>query len=166
MNIVSMKRAQRAAARLCIRLAVTFMVLTATAACGDRGPASARDDDGPRVLELNADTVKLPDSVRVATIRIDRTKRDEFEPGAISVRVGDVVRFISSDAGSHAIAFDGDAMAPEARAFLEKTGQLRSPPFLAAESRWVMTFADAPSGEYPFRCPTHGVQGRITVASR
>ena len=77
-----------------------------------------------------------------------------------------MVRFISSDAGSHAIAFDGDAMSPDARAFLERTGQLRSPPLLAAESRWVMSFEGAPPGDYPFRCPTHGVRGSIIVNAR
>jgi plastocyanin len=144
-----------------IALALVLMV----AACGDRGPGGSRDR-GPRVLELNADTVRLPDSVRVATVRIDRTKRDEFEPGNTTVRVSDVVRFISSDAGSHAVAFDGDAMSPDARAFLERTGQLRSPPLLTAESRWVMSFEGAPPGDYPFRCPTHGVRGTITVTAR
>ena len=145
--------------------AMAIALVLAASGCGDGGPGGSRDR-GPRVLELNADTVRLPDSVRVATVRIDRTKRDEFEPGTTTIRVSDVVRFISSDAGSHAIAFDGDAMSPDTREFLERTGQLRSPPLLTAESRWVMSFEGAPPGEYPFRCPTHGVRGSITVNAR
>lgn len=110
--------------------------------------------------------MKLPDSVHVATVRIDRAKAAELVPATSSVRTGDLLRFISSDAGGHAIAFDGDAMSSEARAFLDRTGQMRSPPFSGGGSTWLVTFAGAPPGSYPYRCPTHGVQGTIVVTAR
>ncbi len=158
-----------APARPLLRLVGAFVlaVILPLTACDRGGPGGARSDEkGPRVLELSGDTVKLPDSVHVATVRIDRTKLAELEPPASTVRTGDLLRFISQDAGAHAIAFDGEAMTAEARAFMEKAGQLRSPPFMAEGSTWVISFKDAPAGSYPYRCPTHGVQGTITVTTR
>jgi plastocyanin len=153
-----------------LRLAGAFVlaaVLLPSAACDKSGPGGARNDEkGPRVLELAGDTVKLPDSVHVATVRIDRTKLAELEPATSTVRTGDLLRFMAQDAGAHAIAFDGSALSADARAFMERTGQLRSPPFMAEGSTWVVSFKDAPPGTYPYRCPTHGAQGAITVTAR
>jgi plastocyanin len=157
-----------APARPLLRLAGAFtcvVVLGLTAGC-DRSGSSRADEKGPRVLELSGDTLKVPDSVRVATVRIDRTKLAELEPAQSTVRTGDLLRFIAQDAGAHAIAFDGDDMSDEARVFMERTGQLRSPPFMAEGSTWVVSFKDAPTGSYPYRCPTHGIQGVITVSAR
>jgi plastocyanin len=136
-------------------------------ACDKGGGKDGRTDDkGPRVLELGGDTVDVPDSVRVATVRIARTRVAEMDPAQASVRTGDLLRFMAEDAGAHAIAFDGEGMTPEARAFMEQAGQLRSPPFMAKGSTWVVSFANAPAGSYPFRCPTHGARGVITVTAR
>ena len=151
-----------------MRLAGAFVVVALVSSTGCKGgsDAPARSEKGPREIALSSDTVKLPDSVHVATVRIDRTKSDELEPAASTVRTGDLLRFIASDAGSHAIAFDGEGLSGEARGFLEKTGQMRSPPFMATGSTWVVSFKDAPPGRYAYRCPTHGVQGVITVTQR
>jgi plastocyanin len=157
-----------APARPFLRLAgaVVLALALPLAACDSGNGFAGGDEKGPRVLELAGDTLQVPDSVRVATVRIDRSRLDELDPAESTIRTGDLLRFIAQDAGTHAIAFDGDAMTDEARAFLQKTGQLRSPPFLQKGSTWVMSFKDAPVGRYPYRCPTHGVQGVINVVSR
>lgn len=148
-------------------VAVVVGVLGLTTACDRPKAGAARSDEkGPRELQLSNDTLQIPDSIHVATIRIDRTKAAELEPATVTVRAGDLLRFISNDAGAHAIAFDGEGMGADARAFLEKSGQMRSPPFLAANATWVVSFKGAPAGKYPYRCPTHGVQGTITVTAR
>ncbi|MEO5511907.1 MAG: plastocyanin/azurin family copper-binding protein [Longimicrobiales bacterium] len=135
--------------------------------CKNQGSDSSRTDDkGPRVLDLGGDTVNVPDSIRVATVRIDRTRSDELDPAQSNVRTGDLLRFMAQDAGAHAVAFDGDGMSAEARSFLEQSGQMRSPPFMAKGSTWVVSFDKAPPGTYPYRCPTHGVRGTITVTQR
>ena len=54
---------------------------------------------------------------------------------------------------------------PEARAFLEKTGQLRSPPLVTNGASWVITLKDAPLGTYVFRCLNHHDTGQLTVAA-
>lgn len=123
-------------------------------------------DEGPRVLELLNDTVELAQGVRVHDVAVSRTASGDFDPQAPSAQTGDVVRFISQDAGNHAIAFEGSALSDTARAFLDTTGQLRSPPLITAGSTWIISLDGAPPGVYTFRCATHGSQGQLTVAVR
>ena len=84
----------------------------------------------------------------------------------MTVRSGDIVRFEAGDASAHALGFEGTGLSAEARRFLEATGQMRSPPLLAQGNAWVVSFANAPPGEYPYRCATHGAPGRIMVHAR
>ena len=147
-------------------LAATLVTVAVTACNRDGDGATRSDGKGPREIALGTDTMQVPDSVRVATVRMDRSKSAEIEPAETTVRTGDLLRFIASDAGAHAIAFDGADMSAEASAFMERTGQMRSPPFMAKGSTWVVTFKDAPAGKYAYRCPTHGDQGVITVTAR
>jgi plastocyanin len=147
--------------------ATLALSLFAFSACDHDGPSLSRSDEkGPREIVLGTDTMKLPDSVHVATVRMDRSKRAEITPAQVTVRTGDLVRFIASDAGAHAIAFDGETLEQGAREFLDRTGQMRSPPFVESGSTWVVSFKDAPPGKYSYRCPTHGVQGEVTVTAR
>ena len=133
---------------------------------GGRSPDAKASELGPRVLELDSVRVDLPDSVRQLVVRLDRTTAADFELPHAELRTGDIVRFEAADAGGHAIAFDGVELAPEARAWLESTGQMRSPPLVNAGVAWVITFENAPPGEYPFVCVTHGARGALTVGAR
>lgn len=157
-----------APARLLLRSvgAVAFVVVLGTGC--DRGDARAGEetDLGPRVLQLDSARVDLPDSIRQLVVRLDRSTAADFEPANAALRTGDIVRFEAGDAGGHAIAFDGELLAPEARSWLEATGQLRSPPLVNAGNAWVITFVNAPPGEYPFGCVTHGARGVLTVSAR
>ena len=136
--------------------------MVAVAGC-ERGQ---REETGPRVLQLDSGQLQLPDSVRMVVVQLDRSLPGDLKPAHVEVRVGDIVRFESRDAAAHALAFDGALLEPGARHFLESTGQLRSPPLLAAGNAWVVSFAQAPPGEYPYVCTTHGGKGRITVQPR
>src|SRR5690606_16119143 len=99
------------------------------------------------------------------TIEVGR--RDDgahrFEPATASAAPGDIVRFASLDNGSHAIAFDAPALSADARDFLERTGQLRSPPLMVTGAAWVVNLEGAPPGQYPFTCATHGERGSLTI---
>ena len=123
-------------------------------------------DDGPRVLELSHDTIRLAQGVRLHDVAVRRTAQGDFEPATVQARVGDVIRFTADDNGGHALAFDGAALAPAARTWIEGSSQVRSPPLISRGAAWVITLDGAPAGDYPFRCTTHDVAGRLTVSAQ
>lgn len=149
----------RAPVRKCTRAGALALLVTA-AAC-ERAP----DEAGPRVLELTHDTLQLADGVSLIDIAVRRDADGDFEPANAEAKIGDVVRFTAADDGGHAIAFEGAALTGAGREFLERTGQLRSPPFVASGSAWVITLEGAPAGEYPFHCTTHSASGGLTVVT-
>lgn len=140
---------------------VVFGVLLGCAAC-DRVALS----DAPETLELEGDTVQLAAGVRVIDIAV-QTEPDgsEFDPARAQARSGDVIRFTAGDARLHAVGFDAARLDAGARAFLERTGQLRGPPLVTSGTKWLVNLADAPPGSYPFTCITHGAHGALTVSA-
>lgn len=150
-----------APARQFVRVGAFLILAGALSAC-DRVPGV----DGPRVLELLNDTIQLADSVRLVEVTVERSAAGDFEPASIEARSGDVIRFTAADRGGHAISFDGARLDAGARQFLERTGQLRSPPLITTDAAWIITLDDAPPGQYPFRCTTHGAQGVLLVSER
>jgi len=143
--------------------ALFLAFVTGLAGCGRD---HQEEDRGPRVLQLDSVQILLPDSVSMAVVQLDSSLPADLEPEHVTVRVGDIVRFESRDGAAHAIAFDGVRLGAGELHFLETSGQLRSPPLLAAGNAWVVSFAGAPPGEYPYVCATHGAPGRITVRPR
>lgn len=150
---------QAPARRIARAGALFFLVLSACG--GERG-----GDEGPRVLELTHDTIQLPDSVKLIDVKVRREASGDFEPASLQAEQNDMVRFTAADRAGHAIAFDGTTLAADARAFLERTGQLRGPPLITTDAAWVITLEGAPAGQYPFRCVTHDLAGTLTVTAR
>jgi plastocyanin len=138
-----------------------FVLLAAIVAC-DSPPG----EEGPRVLELANDTIQLDAGVTLVDVSVRRGDAGDFDPAALSAKPGDVVRFTAADNGGHAIVFESTALAADARDYLERTGQMRSPPLIESGSSWVVTLDDAPAGDYPFRCSTHSSAGRLTISAR
>jgi plastocyanin len=143
--------------------AVALLACTLAAGCDRVGPGS---DEGPRVLELTHDTIRLEQGVRLVDIAVRRQADGEFDPAVVEARQGDLVRFTAGDGAGHAIVFVGPQLSNEARIFLEHSGQLRSPPLIVSGASWVITLDGAPAGEYPFHCTTHDVAGRLGVVAR
>jgi len=139
---------------------VVFGILIVVA-CGKPGgdePAAAA------ILVLGADTFPLARGARVYDIAIRHDlAMGEFAPREMTARPGDVLRFTSLDAGSHALGFGGERLEEDARAFLEESGQLRSLPLLHAGAVWIVSLEGAPAGDYPFVCVTHGDSGIVVV---
>jgi hypothetical protein len=71
-------------------------------------------------------------------------------PREVVIEPGDLVEFFSADGWVRTVSFVLEGLAPEQAEFLLATGQDRSPPLLEAESRFVVSFAEAPLGPYPF----------------
>jgi plastocyanin len=154
-------RGRWAAARV---WAALLAVALAGGGC-DRVPGIG-SDDGPRVLELTHDTIRLEGGVRLIDVEVRRTPQGDFDPAHIEARQGDVLRFTAADLAGHALVFVSPELGAAARSFLEDSGQLRSPPLITDGSSWVITLDGAPAGEYPFHCTTHDVRGRLTVTPR
>jgi plastocyanin len=154
------RRNVEAPARRIARAGALFFLLLS--ACDREGGADA----GPRVLELTHDTIQLPDSVKLIDVKVRREASGDFEPASLQARQNDMVRFTAADRAGHAIAFDGATLAADARAYLERTGQLRGPPLITTDAAWVITLDGAPAGQYPFRCVTHDLAGTLTVTPR
>jgi plastocyanin len=154
-----------APARLLSQLAGAVVLCWLCAGC-DRTKGEPAAEQGPRVLQLDSTSIALPDSVHLAVITLDRSIRADMDRLNVELRVGDIIRFETRDGGGHAIAFDGVALATRARVWLEHTGQLRSPPLVAAGNAWVVSFEEAPPGDYPFQCVTHGGRGTVRVTPR
>jgi plastocyanin len=147
------------------RALLALLMMLSMAAC-DRVPVIGGSDEGPRVLELDHDTIRLEGGVRLIDVAVRRNADGDFDPPHIEARQGDVIRFTSQDRAGHAIAFLGAELAVDVQDFLARTGQMRSPPFITDGASWVITLEDAPAGEYQFHCTTHDARGRLTVTAR
>jgi plastocyanin len=146
------------------RTGVVFLacLVLALGGCADRGGPPE-----PAVLQLDSGSISLPAGVALVDIGVRAIGGGggEFDPPAVQARVGDVVRFTTRDAQTHAIAFDPVTLGPAALEYLESHGQLRSPPLLREGASWVVSLADAPPGPYRFRCTTHGAEGTVAVSA-
>jgi len=63
----------------------------------------------------------------------------------------------------HEVRFQLDSLSTEARAFLVATDQVDSPPLVDLHARFVVSFADAPPGRYPFAVVGNGAAGSGVV---
>jgi plastocyanin len=114
-------------------------------------------------LDIGTDTITLAKGVTVHDIVVQSVTGGEFQPAAVEIRTGDVVRFRMEDSRTHVLAFD-DAGTPEAvRQLFRTKSQDRSPPLVAKGATWIVSFEAVPAGNYTYRCATHGVSGRVTV---
>jgi plastocyanin len=161
---VTLRSRHTAPSRTQVRVgAVAFLACILGAGCDRVAPGR---EEGPRVLELAHDTIRLEAGVRLVEVKVRRQAEGDFDPVAAEVRQGDLVRFIAEDRAGHAIVFSGERLGLTARDFLDQSGQLRGPPLISSGSAWVITLDGAPPGEYPFHCTTHDVAGMLTVVAR
>ena len=110
----------------------------------------------------------LTDRDRVHTVSVRAGVGERADPDLLEVRVGDLVQFVSTDWMVHEVHFELDSVDSDARSFLERTTQVASPPLLQRDARFVLTFANAPIGRYPYRLEGNRDEGRgviVVVAS-
>lgn len=129
------------------------------------GCGRAETPESRALLELAGDTIELERGASIADIlvRSAATASAVFEPDTVTIRQGDVVRFITADRHPHAISFDPAGLAPATAAFLRQTDQLRSPPLIAEGASWIVSFQGAPPGVYPFVDLSQDRRGAIVV---
>ena len=90
-------------------------------------------------------------------------ERERFAPEEVVVRSGAYVQFESADWRVHEIRFELDSLPVAARAFLEESDQVASPPLVDRGARFVVSFVGAPDGRYPFIAEGNRAPGRGVV---
>lgn len=139
---------------------ILSVLLVGAAACERPDPALMPD-------ELLRTELGLTDSDRVHTVRISTGAMERADPTSVTVEPGDYVQFVTTDRFVHEVAFVLDSISGVGRAFLERTGQAASPPMIELDARFVVSFAGAPSGRYPYALSGNRAPGggEIVVAS-
>lgn len=132
------------------------------------GSVSACDapvlDGGRPLLELEREDIRLERGTALHEVRLGAAAAAAGQVDTVAAQTGDVVRFATADGRTHAITFAVSDLRPEARAFLERTEQLRGPPLIRTGAAWVVSLERAPPGAYPFTCLLHHDHGVIVVA--
>ena len=133
-----------------ISLGGVVLLLLAVTSC--RGvPREYRPDEALR-QELG-----LTDKDEVHRVTLTGGETEVLDPVETEVPAGAWVEFVTADGRVHEVHFEADSLGAEARAFLERTDQMSSPPLVNEGERFVVSFRDAPQGRYPFRA--EGNQG-------
>lgn len=94
-----------------------------------------------------------------------------FEPAALTIKVGDGVKFTTINGGPHNVAFDPAKIPADVQGQLdanisEKMGQLASALKMNAGESVIVSFAGLKPGEYYYFCTPHlalGMKGEIKV---
>jgi len=98
----------------------------------------------------------LTDADEVHRVTVRGGDREVLEPAEVHIPAGAWVEFVTVDWRTHQIRFVGDSLDAARRAFLEATDQMDSPPLVDRDARFVVSFADAPEGRYPFIAEGNG----------
>lgn len=132
------------------------------------GSACKKPDTSLQPEKLLQDSLGLSSKDRVHEVRLASPGNVETPtPGSVQALPGDYVEFVTTDGKVHAVSFVLDSVPAGGAAFLRASGQESSPPLVSAESRFVVSFKDAPPGRYVFVVAGNGAEARgaITIAA-
>lgn len=138
------------------RLVIVALLLLSGMGCEPVDPTLR--PDAQLISELG-----LSERDRVHTVSLTAEAEERADPDSIIVRSGDYLQFVSSDWLIHEVRFDSAEMSDRTRSFMIVTDQMRSPPLLQLGARYVLSFADAPEGAYPFRLEGNRGPGRGVI---
>lgn len=128
--------------------------------CAGEGDLSLRPDSLLRA-ELG-----LTDQDQVHRVGLTGGDRETLSPPTVELEPGSWLEFVTLDWRVHEVHFEADSLAPEARAFLERTDQVASPPLVNLDDRFVVSFEGAPEARYPFVVEGNGAPARGVVVVR
>jgi hypothetical protein len=142
---------------------VLFLGCVAPVACRAREEPNLNPPDS--VLQ---DSLGLTDADHVHRIVLaSRNGSESVDPTELSIEPGHFVEFFTRDGRVRTVTFPLAGLTPAQADFLRSTGQDRSPPLVELESRYVVSFEDAPPGRYPFLVEGNerSIPGVVTVAT-
>jgi plastocyanin len=133
-----------------------FAALLVSAGCASDSSAAT---DGSPAAAANSSKSKVTPTGVVHEVRMLSGRGELFEPAELTVKQGDLVRFVLG-AGVHNASFPKDQNPsgielPEATPYLQIPGQAHD------------MLVELPAGEYNFHCDPHaalGMIGKLTVA--
>jgi plastocyanin len=113
-------------------------------------------------------------TVHEVSMKLTSDGRYVFEPAAITIKVGDTVRWLNESGPPHNVAFDENAIPGGAEAFLtqqfagdaQKMGPMAGRLMTQIGDTYEITFAGAPTGTYNYFCTPHlalGMKATLTV---
>ncbi|MDH3225013.1 MAG: hypothetical protein OEO23_14930 [Gemmatimonadota bacterium] len=123
---------------------------------------SAGDDD---LLEsLSALGIHDPGPVYVVSLA-GWGGREQPVPDTVRVPPGAVVVFQVADFRVHTVTFAQDSLSSIQSGFIARVARGQSPPLIERGSRYIVSFAEAPPGTYPFRIGGFGASagGAVVV---
>jgi plastocyanin len=149
--------------------AVAMFVL----ACGGSGSGDGRETGSAAEAtpEPNIQREAVRGTVHEVRMLGTQDGRFAYEPVALTIRVGDRVRWVNVSGGPHNVAFHPDRIPPGARAFLNaamarRIGDLSGELLVAANAVYEIAFTGAPRGTYEYFCTPHqmlGMTAQLTV---
>lgn len=145
--------------RIALASVAFFAMVALGAGCADPPDPSFFPDSVLRA-ELG-----LTEADRVHRVVLRGGAAEEAVPDSVALLEGDWLEFVTGDWRVHEVHFEVDALSGPARAFLEASDQLSSPPLVERDARFVVSFREAPEGSYPFRVEGNGtaVRGVVVV---
>jgi hypothetical protein len=146
--------------RMPLALAATVAWALASPGCGGEPGADLRPDS---LLQAE---LGLTEADQVHRVAISGGAQEHLSPALVEIPPGAWVEFATVDWWVHEVRFEADSLAPEARAFLERTDQVASPPLVNLDDRFVLSFRDAPEARYPFVVEGNGAPARGVVVVR
>jgi plastocyanin len=143
----------------------TFAVLALLAlGCGGGKTESAQT---PAATQVAAPPAAPVHEVHMELVN----KKYRFRPASLSIKAGDVVRFINASGGPHNVAFKKDKIPAGAEAVLNaamkgRISNLGGPFIKDSLATYEVSFAGAPAGSYTYTCQPHeplGMTATLTV---
>jgi plastocyanin len=136
----------------------------ALAACGGKGGEKPADQAAPAAAPA------ATGATHEVAMDFDG-KKAFFTPAALTIKAGDVVKWVVKSGPPHNVAFYGDSIPAGAgdvlgKAMTETMGPLTGPMKVGIGESYEISFAGAPAGTYHYFCTPHvpfGMKGTITV---
>ncbi len=152
--------------------AMTMMAGLALAlvACGGKGGEQQTEQQAAPAAAEPAPAPAMTGTTHEVTMDFDG-KVGAFSPAELTIKSGDVVKWVVKSGPPHNVAFDPAAIPAGGadvlnKAMTETMAPLTGPMKVGLGETYEISFAGAPAGTYDYHCTPHiafGMKGKITV---
>lgn len=147
----------------------------ALAACGSKGGEEQKPADqtaAPAAAPAETPAAAPAPAGETHEVAMDFDgKKAMFTPTTLTIKTGDIVKFVVKSGPPHNVAFHADSIPAGAaevlgKAMKETMAPLAGPMKVGVGEAYEISFAGAPAGDYHYFCTPHmpfGMHGVITV---